>query len=115
MLSEEEFVDTIMELQTIDDYISNLEKITDEYNESLEGEHCSVWIPTHYHKYDIIHLLGKLMEDMNEDILYFVDDLNYGRLHRGRYMAHSSRVSVPLKDAHELYHHLVGQMGQNAA
>ena len=99
-LSKEEFVRQIKEMQQCYDFDSMVYDASDKLGLELD-------IATSYLADNMIELLAFIMEDTDEDISYFCNELNFGREWREGDIVDKDGNDIDFSTAEKLYDYLI--------
>ena len=99
-LSKEEFVRQIKEMQQCYDFDSMVYDASEKLGLELD-------IATSYLADNMIELLAFIMEDTNEDISYFCNELDFGRTWREGDIIDKDGNDIDFSTAEKLYDYLI--------
>jgi hypothetical protein len=77
LLTKDEFIDAIMELDEADEMINDVNRIFQD--SSLNTDFCNASVMAVYHKNLVIKLLTRMFNDVDSWIEYFICEVKYGR------------------------------------
>ena len=110
LITKEEFVDIINRLRESSDLVEQVDTLFRESRENVECDFCNAAGLQISHEPIVVNLLQKIMRDEEEDISYFIYELDYGRDYKHGCVTDSNGI-VDMGTPEALYGLLMHQIG----
>ncbi len=105
-LAKEEFVDIINRLRESSELVDKVDDLFRKSRDNIECDFCNGAGLQISHEGIVVNLLEKLMQDKDENISYFIYELDYGRDYQEGCIS-DNNVNIDIGTAEKLYDYLI--------
>lgn len=105
-LTKKEFVDIINRLRESSELVDKIDELFRKSRDNIECDFCNGAGLQISHEGIVVKLLEKLMQDKNENISYFIYELDYGKEYQEGCIS-DDNGNVDISTAEKLYDYLI--------
>ena len=109
-LSKEEFVEIMNRLRDSSDLVDKVDELFRNSRDNVECDFCNGAGLQISHEGIVVKLLRKLMRDLDEDIDYFIYELDYGRKYKPGMIVDEHERDIDFSSAERLYEYLTREV-----
>lgn len=105
-LTKHEFIDIINRLRESTELVDKVDEMFRKSRDNIECDFCNGAGLQISHEGTVVNLLEKLMQDKDENISYFIYELDYGRDYQEGCIS-DDKVNIDISTAEKLYDYLI--------
>ena len=112
--SKEQFVKVIDRLKSANDLQDQIQDLMYEAQDNIDSDFMNAASLMINHEDTIVDLLKVIMDDEDDDISYFIYELDYGRDYYPGCIVEASGENIDFSTADKLYDYLVSRRGEKS-